>query len=249
MKRRRTRAGVGNGPLSYAVRRSWLACWVDLLLTSSGLRNDALRDALRDMLGKPFGSANVVFVPTASVAEPGDHGWFVADMVRLHGLGWREFDVLELNGLPRPMVLDRLHRADVIYVEGGSHYHLARSITGNNLAESFLRALEGRVYVGVSAGSMIFSRNLTEHSAEVIGDAADLHVLGATTVEPPFGLFDWYLKPHLYSPDFPERDDAWADRIVARADFPLYLIDDETAVRVVGDKVDVVSEGRWRFHP
>ncbi|MFF5287921.1 Type 1 glutamine amidotransferase-like domain-containing protein [Paractinoplanes globisporus] len=221
---------------------------MNLLLTSSGLRNDTLRAALRNMLGKPFESANIVFVPTASVAEPGDHGWFVEDMVRLHGLGWREFDVLELNGLPGPMVLDRLLHADVVYAEGGNHYHLARSITGNNLADGFREALESRVYVGVSAGSMIFSRNLTEHSADVIGDAADLHVLGATTVEPPFGLFDWYLKPHLYSPDFPERDDAWADRIVARADFPIYFIDDQTAVRVRGNEVDVVSEGRWRFH-
>ena len=222
---------------------------MNLLLTSAGLRNETLRDALRDMLGKPFGAANIVYVPTASVAEPGDHGWLVAEMSRLHAIGWREFGVLELNGLPRRMVLDRLLHADVVYVEGGSHYHLARSLTGNGLAEGFLEALESRVYVGVSAGSMVFSRNLTEHSAEVIGDAADLHALGATTLEPPLGLFDWYLKPHLYSPDFPGRGDAWADRIVARADFPMYFIDDESAVRVRDDKVDVVSEGRWRFHP
>lgn len=218
---------------------------MDLLLTSAGLRNETMREALRDMVGKPFGAANVVYVPTAATAEPGDHGWLVEGMTALHGLGWREFDVLELNGLPQRMVLDRLRRADVVYVEGGNHYHLARSITGNGLAEGFL---ESRVYVGVSAGSMIFSRHMTARGAEVIGDAADLHVLGATTLEPPFGLFDWYLKPHLYSPDFPERDDAWADRIVARADFPIYFIDDETALRVSGDKVDVISDGRWRFH-
>jgi dipeptidase E len=221
---------------------------VKLLLTSSGLRNETLRDALRDMLGKPFGSSKIVYVPTASVAESGDHGWLVADMSRLYGLGWQEFDVLELNGLPKQMVLDRLLHADVVYAEGGSHYHLARSITGNSLADGLLRALESRVYVGVSAGSMIFSRNFTAQSADIIGDTADLHVFGATTVEPPFGLFDWYLKPHLYSPDFPERDDAWADRIVGRANFPIYFIDDETAVRVNDDKVDVVTEGRWRFH-
>ncbi len=77
-------------------------------------------------------------------------------MNRLHGLGWREFDVLELNGLPRQMVLDRLLHADVIYVEGGSHYHLARSITGNDLADGFLEVLESRVYVGQRR--MIFSR-------------------------------------------------------------------------------------------
>ncbi|WEH13166.1 Type 1 glutamine amidotransferase-like domain-containing protein [Streptomyces sp. VNUA24] len=222
---------------------------MDFLLTASGLRNETLREALREMLGKPFGAANVVYVPTASVAESGDHGWLLADMNRVHGLGWREFDVLELNGLPRQTVLDRLLRADVIYCAGGNQYHLARSITGNGLADGFLEALRSRVYVGFSAGSMIFSRQLTEHSADVIGDTADLHALGATTVEPPFGLFDWYLKPHLYSSDFPNRDDAWADRIAERADFPIYFLDDETAVRVRDGKADVVSEGRWRFHP
>ncbi|MGW8066843.1 Type 1 glutamine amidotransferase-like domain-containing protein [Streptomyces ziwulingensis] len=222
---------------------------MNFLLTAGGLRNDTLRDALRDMLGKPFGAANVVYVPTASVAEPGDHGWFLADMNRLHALGWREFDVLELNGLPRQMVLDRLLNADVIHVGGGNHYHLARSITGNGLADGILEALESRVYVGFSAGSMVFSRHLTQDSAGVIGDTEDLRVLGETSVEPPFGLFDWYLKPHLYSADFPERGDAWADRIAARADFPIYFIDDETAVRVRDGKLDVVSEGRWRLHP
>jgi dipeptidase E len=222
---------------------------VKLLLTSAGLHNQTLRQALRDLLGKPFSSANVVYVPTASLAEPGDHSWFVADLNLLHSLGWHELDILELNGLPRQLVLDRLLHADAIYVEGGSHYHLARSITGNDLAGGLLQALEDRVYVGVSAGSMIFSRHLDERSADVIGDVADLHVLGATTLVPPLGLFDWYLKPHLYSPHFPERDDAWADRIAARADFPIYFIDDETAIRVHGDKMDIVTEGRWRFHP
>lgn len=220
-----------------------------LLLTSAGLRNRTLRGVLHDMLGKPFASANIVYVPTAALAEPGDHGWLVVGLNRLHSLGWREFDIVELNGLPRQVVIDRLLHADVIYMEGGSHYHLARSITGNGLADGFLTALQDRVYVGVSAGSMIFSRNLDERSADVMGDAADLQVLGATTLEPPFGLFDWYLKPHLYSPDFPERGDAWADRIAARADFPVYFIDDETAIRVDGNEMDVVSEGRWRFHP
>jgi dipeptidase E len=222
---------------------------VRLLLTSAGLRNETLREALRDLLGIPFEEANVVYIPTASAAEPGDHSWLVADLNRLYELGWRQFDVLELNGLPKQLVLDRLRHADVVYVEGGNHYHLARSLTENGLAEGFLEALESRVYVGVSAGSMIFSKRLDERSAEVIGDAEDLHVLGAKTVRPPFGLFDWYLKPHLYSPDFPERDDAWAEAIAAKADFPIYFIDDATAVRVDGDEVDVLSEGRWRSLP
>ncbi|MFC4018747.1 Type 1 glutamine amidotransferase-like domain-containing protein [Micromonospora sp. GCM10011542] len=60
-------------------------------------------------------------------------------------------------------------------------------------------------------------------------------------------LFDWCVKPHLDSPSFPNRDEAWADRLAASADFPLYLLDDDSAIRVRGDKMDVVSTGRWRL--
>jgi dipeptidase E len=122
-----------------------------LLLTAAGLRNDSLRDALADLLGRPFADATVAFVPTASVATHRDHGWFVEDLPRLHSLGWRELDVVELNGLPRPMLLDRLRRADVIYAEGGNHYHLARSIIARNLAADLTALLDSTVYVGVSA--------------------------------------------------------------------------------------------------
>ena len=89
-----------------------------MLLTSAGIRNDVLKSALADLVGKSFATTRVVFIPTASVAAAGDHGWFVEDLSRLHGLRWREFDILELNGLPGEMVLKRLRHADVIYVEG-----------------------------------------------------------------------------------------------------------------------------------
>ncbi len=70
-----------------------------LLLTSAGLRNETLRQALRDLLQKPFASTNVVYVPTASVAEPGDHGWFVTDLNRVYGLGFIDDETaIRVNG-------------------------------------------------------------------------------------------------------------------------------------------------------
>src|SRR6185312_4119057 len=83
-----------------------------MLLTSAGIRNDVLKSALAGLIGKSFESTLVVFIPTASVATAGDHGWLVQDLNRLHELGWREFNVLELNGLPGQLVLGRLRHAD-----------------------------------------------------------------------------------------------------------------------------------------
>jgi dipeptidase E len=218
-----------------------------MLLTSAGIRNEILRSALADLVGKPLEQASVVFIPTASVAAAGDHSWFVEDLTRLHGLGWRELDILELNGLPRGMVLERLQHADVIYAEGGNHYHLANSIIVNGLAAAMAAAVESKVYVGVSAGSMIFSRHLSQKTGEAFGEREDLRILGEVRARSPFGLFDWYLKPHLNSPYFPERTLAWFEEAAAKLDFPVYALDDDSAVRVRGGETDVVSGGVWRL--
>jgi dipeptidase E len=218
-----------------------------MLLTSNGIQNDILKSALADLVGKRFSATRVVFIPTASVAAAGDHGWFVEDLSRLHAFRWREFDVLELNGLPGQMILSRLRHADVIYVEGGNHYHLANSIMANGLAAEMADILESKVYVGVSAGSMIFSRNLSERTGEAFGEQEDLRILGEAQARSPIGLFDWYLKPHLNSPSFPNRTPAWFAKVAAKLDFPVYAIDDGSAVRVRGSEVDVVSDGEWRL--
>jgi dipeptidase E len=147
-----------------------------MMLTSAGLRNETLKSALADLVGKRFGAARAVFIPTASVATAGDHGWVIEDLNRLHGLGWRELNILELSGLPPHMIVERLRHADVIYVEGGNHYHLANSMTG--LAPELADILESKVYVGVSAGSMIFSRKLSQRTGEAFGEQDDLRILG-----------------------------------------------------------------------
>ncbi|MGH3261988.1 MAG: Type 1 glutamine amidotransferase-like domain-containing protein [Trebonia sp.] len=218
-----------------------------MLLTASGLKNDVLRSALADLLGKRFGAVRVVYVPTASVATPGDHGWVVRNLNLLHGLGWREFDLLELNGLPGQVVRQRLRHADVIYAEGGNHYHLANSIAANGLGADLADLLEERVYVGVSAGSMIFSKNLSRRTGEAFGEHDDLRILEQAEPRSPVGLFDWYVKPHLNSRDFPGRNRAWFERSAARLDCPVYALDDDSAVRVRGDDVDVVSDGEWHL--
>jgi dipeptidase E len=216
-----------------------------MLLTSAGPRNETLKSALADLMGKRFGAARVAFIPTASLATAGDHGWVVEDLNRLYGLGWREFNILELNGLPGQMVLERLRHADVIYVAGGNHYHLANSMKG--FAAELPDILESRVYVGVSAGSMIFSRTLSERTGQAFGEQDDLRILGAgqAGASSPVGLFDWYLKPHLNSRSFPGRTPPWFKKAAAKLDFPVYAIDDDSAVRVRGDQVDVVSDGEW----
>ena len=144
------------------------------------------------------------------------------------------------------MVVERLSSADVIYAEGGNVYHLANSIIANGLAAQMTMLLESKVYVGVSAGSMIFSRNMSNRTGEIF-DHEKLRILGDTPARSPFGLYDWYVKPHLNSLHYPGRTPAWYKKAAAQVDFPVYALDDDSAVRIRGDKVDVVSAGEWRL--
>lgn len=208
-----------------------------LLLTSSGIRNDSILTAFKEMLNKPFNEASLCFIPTASMAEAGNHDWFVDDLSRIYNLGWKQFDIIDLNGLPKNMIIERLQAADVIYVEGGNTYALAKAITDNNLADDFLRLLETKVYIGVSAGSMIFSKDLTKRMVAWYGEDEALYNANHKQQLSPLNCFDWFFKPHI---DFA----TWKAKDMG---FPYYGVDDQTALKVVDDKVEVVSEGKWEF--
>ena len=41
-----------------------------LLLTSAGIKNASIRDALVDMLGKPIAESNALCIPTAGYGHP-----------------------------------------------------------------------------------------------------------------------------------------------------------------------------------
>jgi dipeptidase E len=61
------------------------------------------------------------------------------------------------------------------------------------------------------------------------------------------GLVDFSIFPHLDSEDLPANTMAGAERWAAGLSGPAYAIDDETAIKVVGDAVEVVSEGHWKL--
>jgi dipeptidase E len=39
----------------------------------------------------------------------------------------------------------------------------------------------------------------------------------------------------------------WFEQAAAKLDFPIYALDDDSAVRVIDSQIDVVSAGEWRL--
>ena len=63
------------------------------------------------------------------------------------------------------------------------------------------------------------------------------------------GLVDFSIFPHLGNEFMPENTLANAERWAKGVGGPAFAIDDETAIKVVGSAVEVVSEGSWKFFP
>jgi dihydrofolate reductase len=76
------------------------------LLTSAGISNDSIRNALVDLLGKPIAESSALVIPTAAYAMRS--GGLAYAYRLIHGvahnpfceLGWKSLGVLELTALP-----------------------------------------------------------------------------------------------------------------------------------------------------
>lgn len=218
-----------------------------LLLTSAGIRNPSIHDALLELLGKPIAESSALCISTASyghpMAGPAAAWRFISGnepetpMVELR---WKSMGVLELTALPSidaslwaPMVQE----TDVLLVNGGDPLYLCYWMQQSGLAD-LLPSLHQTVWVGLSAGSMIMTPSIGEF---FVGWTPP------TGGDVTLGLVDFSIFPHLENPDLPHNTMTNAERWAAGMPGPAYAIDDETAIKVVDDTVEVVSEGEWRL--
>jgi dipeptidase E len=213
------------------------------LLTSAGIKNTSIHNALVDLLGKPTAEASALCIPTAVYpfsVGPSMSYRFISGVGPnpLTELGWKSLGVLELTALPsikRENWVAPVEEADALLVMGGDVMYLCRWMRESGLAD-LLPSLREKVYVGISAGSMV--------TAPIFGETYD---------DPPFvidkglGLVDFALLPHVDHEDHPESSMANAERMAAEVPVPTYAIDDQTAIKVVNGTVEVVSEGHWKL--
>ena len=74
---------------------------IKLLLTSSGITNKKLQNALTELLGKPIGESRALFIPTGvyPFVDGANYAWWpIAGKKHpcLVGLGWKSMRLLEI---------------------------------------------------------------------------------------------------------------------------------------------------------
>jgi dipeptidase E len=211
-----------------------------LLLTSGGLTNTSIRNALVEMMGKPVAEATALFVPTAE--QPLGPFFVGRSAQNLLQAEWKAFGVLELTALPsipQEAWLPKLEAADVLLVGGGDPLYLCYWMQQSGLAAR-LPELGATVYVGMSAGSMVLAPHIGQEFVNwrppTAGDS-----------DQTLGLVDFAMFPHLDNPDLPKNTLAVAEKWAAKLTVPGYVVDDETAIQVIDGAVEVISEGHWQL--
>ena len=221
-----------------------------LLLTSGGVKNTSIHNALVDLLGKPIFESSALFIPTGVYPFPGGArmAWRAIcgrSPSPLCELGWKSLGVLELTALPTireenwvPLVRE----ADALLVGGGDVLYLIHWMRQSGLA-NLLPSLSESVYVGVSAGSIVVTPYNcdAEFDLKFVPPGSDM----ARGADRALGLVDFTLYPHLDHPDMPDTALANIEKWASGIPVPTYAIDDETAIKVAGGNVEVVSEGHW----
>jgi len=217
-----------------------------MLLTSNGIQNAVIQNAVVDLLGRPIAEARIIVVIDAILPFPGDKSKLVEHLTQIRSLGWKEFDVVSLFAGPASLVESRLRSADVVLGYGGSNHWLAHSWIATGLTPVLRAILDQKVYVGWSAGSMIFSR-LHGAFVEAFDDQSEVDLFELGEGVPALPLLGWALAPHLGAAYFPDHDDEWAARHAPRLGGPIWFLDDDSAllVRDPDREPKVVSSGHW----
>jgi dipeptidase E len=218
-----------------------------LLLTSAGIKNTSIHDALVDLLGKPIAESDALCIPTASYAHPmagPGRAWnFISGReprCPMTELGWKSMGVLELTALPsldEDLWVPLVKETDVLLVNGGDALYLCHWMRQSGLAD-LLTSLQDAVWVGLSAGSMVMTPRIGEDFVQWRPPTGDDSTLG---------IVDFSICPHLAQDGMPGNSMAEAEKWAAEIPGPAYAIDDETAIKVVDGTVEVVSEGHWKL--
>jgi peptidase E len=202
-----------------------------LLLTSSGM--DMKKEILK-LLQKPAYNVSVGFITTAAKQEE-NIDYLKKDWNIMRDEMGFNIEEIDIEGKTQDQVMSLLQFKDIIFVEGGNAFYLLNAMKKCNFEKVIRRLLkQGKVYIGVSAGSIVTGKTIK--TAQWAGDKnivklKDLKGLNLV----PFDIFVHYQPEHaeLIRKKMPWK---WQRR-------KLKILVDQQAILVQGKDVIFIGEG------
>jgi len=214
------------------------------ILSSTGITTPELAKTLSGLVDKPLEQTNIAVINEAAAVEPGDKRWSFDEMQNLSRIAGGEIDVINLLALDIQTVEERMGFADVIYVVGGMTDYLMTVFERTGFGELLKSGLlDEKVYVGASAGAMVFGRRITTDGYKEVYRNGEQDF----GVNEYLAFVDLAIFPHLDSPEFIRNRAKIIDKATIDFGYPVYAIKDTQAVVVNGDEISFVGGDALRL--
>ncbi|MBI4441499.1 Type 1 glutamine amidotransferase-like domain-containing protein [Candidatus Woesearchaeota archaeon] len=194
-----------------------------LLLTSTGFSNPIIGKEFLELVGKEPNEIKVLFIPTA--ARTSEEKCHVDESRKeLVALGILPQNVIDCT-LKKP-----LGHYDAFYVCGGNTFYLLYQLRASGFDRQIKEDVaNGKVYVGVSAGSIIAG---PEIGIAAPFDENDIQIKDITGL----GLTDIIVSPH-----YCDKEKEIIQDYVKKTEYKVIPLTDQQALCVIGTKVRLIS--------
>lgn len=190
------------------------------------------------MVGDRSNKTKLAYIPTAANVESGSKDWLIADLNNFEKRGY-EVDIVDISAVPKDIWLPRLEESKVIVLGGGNTFHLMYWIQKSGIDKELKELLKSRVYVGISAGSMVATkRMLLSQSAKLYSES-----IGELDNDTALGYVDFLVRPHFNSPYFPYITHDHLAGVAKDTPYTFYALDDDSSIAIEDGKLEIVSEG------
>ena len=153
-----------------------------------------------------------------------------------------------MTALKPAEIREILEEMDAIFVGCGNTFFLSYWMQKSGVFDLIPELLKTKVYAGISAGSIIAGANLLPSKA-IKNGYIDKHyyekgVKGEGS-DKALGLVDIVFRSHLNSSYFPTVNKDNLAKIAPKLKYPIYALDDSSALKIVDGKIEVVTEGQF----
>lgn len=199
-----------------------------LLLTSTGLANKNITNQFLQIIDKPVSQIKIIFVPTASRSEE-ELKYVEESKKELLDLGILENNIKTLN-LDKPVSFTEVEDFDVIYVCGGNTFYLLKKVRETGFDKVIVEfAKTGKLYFGVSAGSILVCPNIDIASPF---DENDVNLTDLTGLN----LTDVIVSPH-----YKDEEKSIIDDFKKKSQYEVVPLTDEQALLIIDGKTKIVE--------
>jgi dipeptidase E len=199
-----------------------------LLLTSDGFTNPTIGKKFLDLIGKSPAEIRLLFIPTAC-RSPEELKYVAESRRELIDMGIPAAQVADID-LSHPYSNAELASFDAVYVCGGNTFYLLSQLRKYGVDGKLIDMVkDGKVYLGVSAGTVIAGPDAS------IASPFDENDVGLTDMR-GMQLIDCVITPH-----YDKKEQSIIDAYAEKSSHRLIRLKDGQAVLVIDEQEQIIQ--------